>query len=110
MTPDEFERERPPAGYGAKLTALFAAVRKNGVIAAARVVDQHPELVHARGAWREGAWVPVDAGEAGDTALHFAVFHGYAALAGALLDRGADLDALNHDGKSALELAAWEGG
>jgi len=32
------------------------------------------------------------------------------ALARALLDRGADVNAENHDGKSPLELAAWEGG
>src|SRR5438270_5920615 len=116
MTQEQFERERLPANFTAKITAFFDAARSDDAEAAARLVDQHPALVHRRyahrnGPWREGTWAALEEGEtAGDTALHFAAFHGYTALAGAMLDRGAGIDALDHDGKSPLELAAWEGG
>jgi ankyrin repeat protein len=115
MMQEESGLERLPAGFTRELMTFFEAVRANDAAAAARLIEAHPALIHRRyahreGPWREGTWGPAEAGEAGDTALHFAAFRGYAALAGALLDRGAAIDTPDHDGRSPLELAAWEGG
>lgn len=43
------------------------------------------------------------------SALHYAVFAGHKELANALIDRGADIDALSPNGSSVLMMAVYEG-
>lgn len=99
-----------PPDFAARIVAFFDAARANDVEAVAAFVEEHPALVHRRYALRDGNWEAAEEPEPGDTALHFAAFHGHAALAGALLERGAEVDARNHDGAAPVVLAAWEGG
>jgi uncharacterized protein len=73
------ETARYLLGLNPKLDVFNAAVAGHdaGVLAE---IDRHPELLEARS--RDG-WTP----------LHLAAFFGHAELAGALLDRGAQVDA-----------------
>jgi ankyrin repeat protein len=71
-----------------------------------KLLDEHPEIVNAV--------VPYDAARKPSqadtyTLLHFAANRGHRAVAEDLLSRGANVDAANHGGQTALSLAAEAG-
>lgn len=83
--------------HAMKVTPLHAALFGRQIEAAKMLVAAGADVTQKRG----GAGWP----RAGWTALHYCAVYGFAELVEPLIERGADIDALDDDGKTALRVA-----
>jgi len=71
---------------------LSAAAYRGDDAGVSEILDKHPELINTKDS-------------SGSTPLHHAAYGGQAQTAELLLDKGADIDSVNGDGKTSLQIA-----